>query len=378
MIYFDHNATTPINTKVLEEMLPFFDQRYANPSSIHSQGRSARKAIDIAREQVAALVHAHPSQVVFTSGGTEANNLAIKGTLIGMGCGRVACSTIEHPSIKDVVGFFDGAVRRDEVSVDSRGLMAQDDIMRLCENESPLLLSLMLANNETGAVQNIGKFARIARAKGHYIHTDAVSAIGKIPVDFEALGVHLMTLSGHKIYGPKGVGALIYDKSLDLEPLVHGGGQEKGLRSGTENVPAIVGFGKAAEIAKADAEKNQNYLSDLQSYFEQKLKSLPGVIIFSGNVERLNNTVFFSVSGIDGETLLMMLDEYGIAVTSGSACSSKSGTPSHVLVAMGIDEITARGAIRVSFGLQNTKAEIEVFLGVLKTIMDYNRQSLTF
>lgn len=378
MIYFDHNATTPLNPLVLDAMLPFLKGSCANPSSIHAQGRFARKAIDIAREQVAALVHAHPTQVIFTSGGTEANNAAIKGALRGMGGSRVACSAIEHPSVKDVVCFFDGLVHCDTVSVDEMGLIDRSDVIRLNHEKSPLLFSLMLANNETGALQDIESLTKLARENGHYMHTDAVQAVGKVPVDFVSLGVHLMTVSSHKMYGPKGAGAIIYDKALDLEPLIHGGGQEKGLRAGTENVPAIVGFGKAAEIAKANLAINQQYLEKLQSYFESRLRQFSGAIIFSEKVSRLPNTVFFSVPGVDGETLLMQLDEYDIAVTSGSACSSQSELPSHVLMAMGVDEQIARGAIRVSFGLQNTQTEIDAFFGVFKTIMDYNQNSLTF
>jgi len=370
-IYFDHNATTPLNRQVLEEMLPFLEGNYANPSSIHSQGRFARNAINIAREQVAYLVNAHPSQVIFTSSGTEANNLAIKGALRGMSLGSVACSAIEHPSVRNVVRYFDGILRNAEISVDRGGVIDKDALVGICEQESSsLLVSLMLANNETGAIQDLEVFASIVRSYGHFIHTDAVQALGKMTVDFVKLGVHLMSLSAHKIYGPKGAGALIYDKSISIEPIVHGGGQEKALRSGTENVAAIVGFGKAAEIAGNKLLENKEYLKSLQQYFESRLKQLPGVVLFSADVKRLVNTVFFSVPGIDGETLLMYLDEYDIAVTSGSACGSKSELPSHVLMAMGIKEEIARSSIRVSFGLQNTTAEIDKFFAVLAAQMN--------
>ena len=364
-IYFDHNATSPLDERVLDEMLPFLGAYYANPSSIHSQGRIARNAINIAREQVAELVNAHPSQVIFTSGGTEANNIAIKGSLRGMSLSAVACSAIEHPSVRDAVKYFDGTIRNGEFSVDSVGYIVRDDFKNTCRQEKQLLVSMMLANNETGTVQNISELTQIARYHGHYVHTDAVQAVGKMPVDFANLGVHLMTVSAHKIYGPKGAGALIYDKSLDIEPIVHGGGQEKNLRSGTENVAGIVGFGKAAALAKSELEKNQKYLAELQQYFEDRLKQLPNIVMFASNANRLVNTTFFSVSGIAGETLLMQLDEYGIAVTSGSACASKTDKPSHVLMAMGVDNQIASGAIRVSFGLQNTKTEIDKFFGVL-------------
>ena len=366
-IYFDHNATTPLGELVLDEMLPFMRAHYANPSSIHSQGRVARNAINIAREQVAELVNAHPSQVIFTSGGTEANNLAVKGSLRGMSLSAVTCSAIEHPSIRDVVRYFDGTLRNSELPVDSLGYIVKDALIKTCQQEKQLLASMMLANNETGTVQNISELTEVARSRGHFVHTDAVQAVGKMPVDFAKLGVHLMTISAHKIYGPKGVGALVYDKSIDVEPLVHGGGQEKNLRSGTENVAGIVGFGKAASLARSNLEKNQKYLANLQRYFEDQLRRLPNIVMFAANANRLVNTTFFSVPGIAGETLLMQLDEYGIAVTSGSACASKSDNPSHVLMAMGVEKQIARSAIRVSFGLQNTKAEIDKFFSVLTT-----------
>ncbi len=376
-IYFDNNATTPLNDRVLEEMLPFFQAGYANPSSIHLQGRMARKAVDVAREQVAALINAHPTQVIFTSGGTEANNLAISGTLNGMDLSRLTCSAIEHPSVRDVVSFFNRTdpVSSHELAVDSSGCVLSQSLLHECAQTSPMLVSIMLANNETGVVQDIAALAEITRSFDHYIHTDAVQAVGKIPVDFAKLDAHLMTLSSHKLYGPKGVGALVYDKSLDIEPIIRGGGQEKNLRSGTENVAAIVGFGKAAEIAKEGFEKKQHYLKGLQDYFESQLKRFAGITLFSALVNRLPNTLFFSVPGIAGETLLMQLDDYDIAVTSGSACASKSELASHVLLAMGVDEQTAKNAIRISFGLQNTQMEIDKFFGVFEMILNRNRQS---
>jgi len=370
-IYFDHNATTPLDGEVLNAMLPYLEANYANPSSLHSQGRVARNAINVAREQVADLINSHPSQVIFTSGGTEANNLAIKGTLRGMGIGALSCSAIEHPSIRDVLKYFDGAIRNTELAVSEHGLVLENQLAEVCGQETSLLVSVMMANNETGVVQDIAKLAKVVRNKGHFMHTDAVQALGKIPIDYSGLGVHLMTLSSHKIYGPKGVGALIYDKAINIDPLFHGGGQEQGLRPGTENIAAIVGFGKAAEIAKLKLEKNQNYMFSLREYFESRLLQIPGVVLFSSGVDRLANTSFFSVPGIDGETLLMQMDEFGIAVTSGSACSSKSELPSHVLLAMGVDESLARNAIRVSFGLQNTQAEIDEFFKVLETQLNW-------
>ena len=258
MIYFDHNATTPLDHEVLEAMTPFLSSCYANPSSVHSEGRKARAAIDLAREQVARLVNAHPSQVIFTGGGTEANNLAIQGCVRGMAIGSLICSPIEHPSVRDVVKYLSASMQTAYLPVDSGGRVLTSNATLVADAKSSLV-SLMLANNETGVIQPVAKVASHCKSLGYYIHTDAVQAAGKIKVDFAELGVDLMTLSAHKFYGPKGVGALVYDKSLDIEPIIFGGGQEKGLWSGTENVAAIVGFGKAAEIARQNLEKNNRY-----------------------------------------------------------------------------------------------------------------------
>ena len=368
MIYFDHNASTPLHVDVLAEMMPYLQGCYANPSSIHAMGRSAREAIDKAREQVADLVNAHPSQVVFTSGGSEANNLAIKGCIRGMGLSRLITGSTEHPSVRDVAKYFAPSTRLDELSVDSHGVIDHKEISRVLTNDAneQALVSVMMANNETGVVQNIAKIAAKFQCQGHFVHTDAVQVAGKLEINFQQLNVNLLSLSAHKVYGPKGVGALIFDKKIDIESMIHGGGQEKNRRSGTENVAAIVGFGKAAELAKLNLASNSQKLRCLQEYFEHQLKQLQGIIIFSDHATRLPNTTFFGVNGIDGETLLMQLDVQGIAVTSGSACSSTNLKPSHVLMAMGIDEQIARSAIRVSFGVQNTEAEVDQLIYALK------------
>lgn len=366
MIYFDHNASTPVHPDVLAEMMPYLQSCYANPSSVHKQGRVAREAIDKAREQVAQLVNAHPSQVIFTSGGTEANNLAIKGSIRGMGISRLVTGATEHPSVRDVSNYFAASTELNVLSVDEQGLINIDELSRFSSSKIPTLISVMMANNETGVIQDIASIAARFKNDGHIFHTDAVQAAGKIKVNFGKLNVNLMSLSAHKIYGPKGIGALIFDKCIDLEPMMHGGGQEKKRRSGTENVAAIVGFGKAAELARLNLESNAQEIKNLQVYFEDQLQQLNGVVIFSEKANRLNNTTFFGLPGIDGETLLMQLDAQGVAVTSGSACASTSLAPSHVLMAMGVSERIARSAIRVSFGLQNTKAEIDQLIYILK------------
>lgn len=366
MIYFDHNASTPIHDEVLAEMMPYLQRNFANPSSIHQQGRVARQAIENAREQVAKLINAHSSQIIFTGGGSEANNLAISGCVRGMGLSRLMVGATEHPSVKDAADYFSTTIKLDTLMVNSQGLVDDEALKRISKKTGKGLVTVMMANNETGVIQDIEKIINIVQADDHFVHTDAIQAVGKMPIDFAKLKINLLSISAHKMYGPKGIGALVFDKRIDLEPMIYGGGQEKNRRSGTENVAAIVGFGKAAELSRLNLKSNVKKLKKLQNYFEKQLQQIPGVIIFSENVKRLPNTTFFGLAGIDGETLLMQLDVQGIAVTSGSACSSNHLKPSHVLLAMGISEQCARSAIRVSFGHHNTEAEIDRLIQALK------------
>jgi len=366
MIYFDHNATTPIDERVLEAMLPFLKSFYGNPSSLYRHGRIVRSAIDTAREQIAALVDVQSSQVIFTSGGTESNNLALA-TLPQQG--RLAISAIEHPSITEpALRLKRLGAELDIINVDANGLITQVAFDQII-NEKPDMVSIMMANNETGIIQNLATYANPLRANDIKVHTDAVQALGKIPVSFIRLGVHLMSLSSHKIYGPKGCGALVFDKGVAINPLFLGGGQEQGLRAGTENVAAIVGFGKAAELAKAELAKRSEQLLALRGLLEQGLISIPGLTIFAKQADRLPNTIQFGIPDIDGEMLLMKLDQKGFAVSSGSACASGGSLPSPVLIAMGVDEGLAKSAIRISLGLANTKAEIFEFINQLKALV---------
>ena len=365
--YLDYNATTPLDDRVLEAMLPYLREHFGNSSSGYQLGRTARAAMDVAREQVAALVNAHPSQVIFTSGGTEANNLAIKGVASRMSPGAVAISAVEHDSVSGPVralqkqGWSVG-----DIAVEASG---QIDLQALqgVVSQNPKILAVMQANNETGVIFNVAPIAEAARQCGAVLLSDAVQAVGKIPVDFAATGAHLMSLSAHKIYGPKGVGALVVDKAVDMEPLLHGGGHEKGRRAGTENVAAIVGFGMAAELALNELSSRRDHLQILHGYLESRLSTeIPQVVIFGHQTERLPNTTFFSLPGLDGETLLMSLDQAGLAVSSGSACSTGEVEPSHVLLAMGIEETLARGALRVSLGKDTRRDEIDRFMDCLK------------
>jgi len=367
MIYLDHNATTPIDDRVLEAMLPFLKTFYGNPSSLYRLGRIAHSAIDAAREQLAALIGVQPGQIIFTSGGTEANNLALATLASQAG---LAVSAIEHPSVIEPALYLQSLGHQlTLLNVDANSLITQDAIDEVIQLK-PELVSMILANNETGAVQNIAHYADQLKAQGIKIHTDAVQALGKIPVDFNRLGVDLMSLSSHKIYGPKGCGALVYEKSVAINPILLGGGQEQGLRAGTENVAAIVGFGKAAELAKTELAERHAHLLKLKNLLEQALSGIPGLTVFAEQAERLPNTVQMGVHGIDGEMLLMQLDQKGIAVSSGSACASGIREPSPVLAAMGIDPAQAKTAIRISLGKANTEAEIFEFIKQLKSLIE--------
>lgn len=366
MIYFDHNATTPIDERVVEAMLPYLHTFYANPSSLHRWGRVVRSAIDTAREQVAALVDSSPRQIVFTSSGTEANNLALGSVSSGS---IIAVSAIEHPSI------IEAAINNKKnncliIPVNEQGIVSFEAIDLLFQTtKCPTLVSIMLANNENGAIQDIARFSGLLQGKRVILHTDAVQALGKTPVSFKQLGVSLMSISSHKIYGPKGCGALVVDKKVALNPALVGGGQEYGWRAGTENVAAIVGFGKAAELALLECEQRNAYLTSLRTHLERELTAIPGLLVFAEQSSRLPNTTQFGLQGIDGEMLLMQLEQKNIAVSSGSACASGGGKASPVLTAMGVDLQLAKSAIRISLGKANTEKEINEFIKVLKFLV---------
>ncbi len=365
-IYLDHNASTPLDERVFEAMLPFLKVDYGNASSVHQRGRIARHAIEAAREQVASLVNVHPSQLVFTSGGTEANNQALNVVRSRATQGQLVVGATEHASVLDVAKHMTQCgYELKTCDVDAQGLIIKECFVELMAAQ-PLLASIMVANNETGTLQSIADLSSVARDAGVVFHTDAVQALGKMTVDFPATGAHLMSLSAHKLYGPKGVGALIVEPNFDLSPLLVGGGQEKGRRSGTENVAAIVGFGVAAQLAEQEQQARALHLQTLRDYLEQRLRALPEISIFAQAAARLPNTVFMAVPGFDGETLLMELDRAGMEVSSGSACDSEKTGASHVLLAMGVEPEQARCAIRISFGKDNTVADVDAFLDALQ------------
>jgi cysteine desulfurase len=366
-IYFDHNATTALDNSVLEAMLPWMSNQTGNPTSRHNFGRAARDAIEHARAQVAEACGAYTSQVVFTSCGTEANNFAVKGIAAirpATSFKQILSSAIEHPCVSRPANAMQqlGYVNR-KIAVNTNGKV--DLALLNLQLKTPTgLVSVMMANNETGVIQDINAVTELAHNAGAFVHTDAVQALSKIDLNFADLNVDAMTISSHKIHGPQGAAALILDKKLDIQPLLHGGGQEKGLRSGTENVAAIVGFGAACELALRNKAYFSTHTKALRDQLEHGLKAL-NVEIFGDNVARIPNTSFFAIDGIEGETLVMALDRKDYAVASGSACSSDSTEPSHVLLAMGVPADLARGAIRVSLGAHNTSAQVTDFLTTL-------------
>jgi len=378
-VYFDHNATTRVDDEVLDAMMPYFQNKFGNPSSGHNLGIAGRQAINQAREQVAGSIEAQPSQVVFTSGGSEANNLFIQGVAGHLKNSRIIISAIEHPCVlrpaKELAQSANKEYRLRQLIVDRSGLIIMSDVDKALSEYPPNIVSVMLANNETGVIQEVANIAEKSRKLDALIHTDAIQAFGKIPVSFPSLNVHAMTLSSHKIYGPKGAAALIIDKELVLRPQIFGGGHEGGLRSGTENVPAIVGFGKACELSKLRMEKTTIHVTKLRTHLEKRLIEM-GAIIFGMNATRLPNTCYFALPDIEGETLVIRLERSGFLIASGAACSSAAPGKSHVLDAMGVEPILARCAVRLSLGNSNTLEQINEFISALTfTVKELKRIS---
>ncbi|WP_420465071.1 cysteine desulfurase family protein [Panacagrimonas sp.] len=375
-VYLDHNATTHLDPRVLEAMEPYLSGPAANASSLHRYGRIARDAVEQARVQVARLVGCEAKEIVWTSGGTEANNLALKGMLAGNPRGRVLHRVLygatDHPAVMEAAeALACRGCEIDAIAVDGDGLIDFDAFEAQLRCAPVSLVSAMRANNETGVIQDIPRLAALTQAGGVPLHVDAVQAAGKIAVDVAELGCDLLSLSSHKIYGPKGAAALVVRSHVDLQPVQHGGAQERGLRGGTENVAAIVGFGAAAELALAELDARARHLLALREPLEAGLRARGDTLIFGGDApQRLPNTVQFAVRGWDGEALLMALDRQGYAVSSGSACASGSGEPSHVLLAMGYEPAVAKGAIRASLGKDNRLDDVQGFLHALGRIVD--------
>ncbi len=358
-IYLDHAATTYTDKAVFEEMRPYFEEYYGNQSSQHGFGRLAEKAVHTARAQVAALIGADATDVYFTSGGTESDNWAIKGVAEAAGSGHIITSTVEHHAVLDTCKYLRS--RGFEVTylpVDELGRVRAKDVAQAIRPDT-ILISIMTANNETGTIMPIAEIGKIARENDVLFHTDAVQAVGHIPISVNALDVDLLSLSAHKFYGPKGIGALYVRAGTPLAKFMHGGGHEKDMRAGTLNTPGIVGLGAAAALALADMDKNAAHESALSKKLADALLQLPETKLNGDAENKLPGHINISFGGIEGEALLTHLDLDDIAVSTGSACSSGSTKPSYVLKAMGLSTEEARGAVRMTLGRENTEAQID-------------------
>ncbi|HET6475714.1 MAG TPA: cysteine desulfurase family protein [Thermoleophilia bacterium] len=373
--YFDHAATTPVDPEVLETMLPYFCERYGNPSELHHLGREARAAVEEARAKVAAALGAGEKEIVFTAGGTESDNLALFGYLQRFQPGHLIVSAVEHPAIMEAARALNRAGWAvDFVPVDGDGVVDLDAYEEAFR-EDTRLASIMYANNVVGTVQPVAELARIAHEKGAAFHTDAVQAVGALPIDVGELGVDMLSLSGHKLYGPKGVGALYVKRGTRLQPILHGGGHERRLRSGTENVPGVVGMGAAMTLAADLQPEVRPRLEALRDRLAAGLvERIPELNYLGHRTERLPGNAAFTVRYVEGESMLLQLDAAGFMVSSGSACASGSLEPSHVLLAMGLGAEEAHGSIRVSLGRENTDEEVDAFLDAFPPIVDKLRQ----
>ena len=376
-VYLDHAATTPMKPEVLEAMLPFFTTSYGNASSIYGIGRDNRKAVDFARNDIAESIGALPSEIFFTSSGSEADNWAIKGVVAAnkVKGNHIITSAIEHPAVLNVFEYMEkNGCEVTYLPVDEAGLVSAEALTNAIRSNT-ILVSIMMANNEIGTIQPIQELALIARSRGVVFHTDAVQAVGNIPVNVKELGVDLLTFSAHKFYGPKGVGALFIRKGVKVEPFIHGGHQERGKRAGTENVPGIVGMAKALTMAVENLPAHTEKLLQLRNLARDEIiKRIPYVKLNGHKDIRLPGNLNMSFRFIEGESLLLMLDMKGFSASSGSACTSGSLDPSHVLLAIGLPHEIAHGSLRLSFGDANTVEDIMSLVENLETIVERLRQ----
>ncbi len=371
-IYLDYAATTPVRQEVVETMLPYLGERFGNPSSLHSLGREAKEAMEAARHQVARLIHAEPAEIIFTSGGTEADNFALCGVAWANRerGDHIITSAIEHHAVLNVCRFLEQTgFSVTYLPVDRYGLVDPDRLRRAIREET-ILVSIMHANNEVGTIQPIEEIGAIARENGILLHTDAVQTCGHLPIDVRLLGADLLSCSAHKLYGPKGVGALYIRHGVEIVSLLHGGKQEKGRRASTENVAGIVGFGKAAELANREIEEESGRLAGLRDRLIRGiLEAVEDVRLNGHPARRLSGNVSVSVAGVEGESLLLQLDMRGICASTGSACTSGTVEPSHVLTAMGIPEEASYGSLRLTLGRDSRSEDIDYLLGVLPGIV---------
>lgn len=362
MIYLDHAATSPLRSEAREAMRPWLERRFGNPASLHRAGREAREAVEAAREIVARCLGARPEGIVFTSGGTEADNLALRGL---QHRGRVLVSAVEHAAVLEPAAALERqGIPVTRLGVDADGRVADEDLP-----QATVFLSVMLVNNEVGTIQPVAALAKRARARGALVHTDAVQAAGKIPVDVGSLDVDLLSLSAHKVGGPQGVGALYVRPGVPLSPLQLGGGQEAGLRSGTLNVAGIVGFAAALDAACGDLAASAVRVAALRDRLQAGLLALGGIRVNAGRAERTPYLLSVCVEGLDGEAALMRLDEAGVCASSGSACSSEDFEPSHVLTAMGLSRALTKGALRFSLGPTTATEDVDAALRATQEVI---------
>ena len=377
MIYMDHSATSPVDTQVFEAMKPYFVEKFGNASTLYSLGRDARKAMESARAHVASLIGAKADEIIFTSGGTESDNIAIKGTAYRLKDkgNHIITSAIEHPAVEETCKYLEkNGFEVTYLPVYEEGIVRISDLEDAITDKT-ILITIMHANNEIGTIQPIAEIGKIAREKKIYFHTDAVQTVGKIPVNVEELNVDMLSLSAHKVYGPKGIGALYVKKGVRLEPIVHGGGHEKGLRPGTENVSGIVGLGKACELAEKNRIDNAKYITNLRDkLIKGVLDSVEQSYLNGHPTKRLPNNVNFRFASIEGESLVLHLDSKGIAASTGSACSSKKLEPSHVLTAIGLKEVDAHGSLRLTLGKENTEEDIEHVIKSIQEVVETLRK----
>ena len=372
IIYVDHSATTYVKKEVLDEMLPYFTEKYGNASSPYKVGQASREAVERAREEVAAAIGAKYDEIYFTAGGSESDNMIIRGIAMANRAkgNHIITSKIEHPAVLETCK----ALEKDGFEItyltpDEDGIISADSV-RAAIKDTTILVTIMFANNEIGTIEPIEEIAKVTRFKGVYFHTDAVQAVGNIAIDVEALGIDALSMSAHKFYGPKGIGAAYIRKGVKFNPVITGGHQEKGKRAGTENVPAIVGMGKAISIATQTLDEYNKKLIELRDYtIERILNEIPHVKLNGDRTKRLPGNVNISFKGIEGESMLLLLDMKGVEASSGSACTSGSLDPSHVLLAIGLKHEIAHGSLRISYGEQNTLEDAKYIVDTLKEIV---------
>ena len=379
MIYLDNAASTQIHDDVLTSMLPYLKEQYGNASSIHRYGRLSRKAIEKSRKQIASLINADPSEILITSGGTESNNTVLGGIPMKNIPSNIITSSIEHDAILEPCKkLSQHGLEIMYLPVDKFGMINPSELKNNI-SDNTCLVSIMFGNNEVGTVQKISEISQICHEKNILFHSDAVQAIGKIPIDVKELGIDLLSISSHKLHGPKGIGALFIKNGIQIDPIILGGGQEHGLRSGTENVANIVGFGKACEIAKNNLIENMAYVTKLRDLLIEKvLDEIPEVTLNGDSKSRLPNNAHFTFLGVNGEDLIIKLDEYGIAASTGSACSVNTQRASHVLQAMGFSHEQITGSLRLTLGIFNDEKEIEQTVDSLKKIVEELRSVSPF